>query len=121
MDLSKVDFADRVYKIEMSPNAQQMLNAYATYIEVELDNPKAADNLLIDADNTLNELSKVADTLNFLSKPALRKRGYRKILFLKYHYIMIYKIVSDTIRIEAVYHQKQDYENLFAEEIQKSE
>lgn len=49
MGLSEADFADRVYKTRMSPHAQEMLNSYVTYVEVELDNPQAADNILVDA------------------------------------------------------------------------
>jgi len=53
-----------------------------------------------------------------LQHQELNKLGYRKIKFRHLNYLMIYKIVRSTARIEAIYHQMQDYENLFVELIE---
>ncbi len=45
--------------------------------------------------------------------PALKAFGYRRKMILGTRYLCIYRIDGDTVWIDGIYHELQDYENLF--------
>ena len=51
--------------------------------------------------------------------PKLKKNRYRVIHFMRHHYLMLYRIEGATVYVDAIYHQLQDYENVFADELNK--
>lgn len=57
------------------------------------------------------------ESFKYCDDSDLKRLGYRKKIFDKHKYIFIYRVIDDIVVVEAVYHQLQDYENLFAEEI----
>ncbi len=57
-------------------------------------------------------LSLVADSLKLCANPKLRALGYRTILLKRHRYFMLYKIIDDMVRVDGIYHDLQDYENL---------
>ena len=101
------------YNVQISPTAANQLNSYVDYIQYTLMNDQTADNVLLDALDTIAELQAVAGSLRYCDHPELKKRGIRKIKCLKHDYIMLYDIVDDTVEIKAIYHLLQDYENTF--------
>ena len=46
----------------------------------------------------------------------MKLRGIRKMLFTRHRYLWLYRIEGDTVQIMAMYHELQDYENLFRNE-----
>ena len=66
-----------------------------------------------DFDNTIEKLGIVADKLSFCKSERLRKIGLRKIGFKDHSYLLIYRIVNDIVIVEGMYHELQDYENMF--------
>jgi hypothetical protein len=84
------------------------------YIQYTLFNDQAANAVSLDALDTIEQLKSVAGSLKLCDNPKLKKRGYRKINFLRHDYVMLYKLVADTAYVNAIYHQLQDYENTFA-------
>ncbi len=101
------------YNVQISPTALNRLNNYIDYIHDTLMNDQAADNVLLDALDTITELQSVAGSLGYCDHPELKKRGIRKIIFLKHDYVMLYSIIDNTVEIKAIYHLLQDYENTF--------
>lgn len=84
------------------------------YIVYTLFNDAAAKSVLADARETREALSKVASSLRYCEHPELRKREIRAIFFRRHQYVMLYRIEGTIVFVEAVYHQKQDYENVFS-------
>ncbi len=106
-----------LFDVIISPKALSQLNDYIDYLRYTLLNEQAAYNVWQDALQTRNQLSKVADSLKFCTSPQLKKNGYRIIHFMRHRYLMLYRIEGTTVYVDAIYHQLQDYENTFADEL----
>ena len=103
------------FDVVISPKALSQLNHYIDYLQYTLLNDQAAYNVWQDALETRDQLSKVAGSLALCSNPRLRKNGYRTINFQRHRYLMIYRLEDQTVYVDAIYHQLQDYENTFAD------
>ncbi|MCD8004892.1 MAG: hypothetical protein LUE91_04500 [Oscillospiraceae bacterium] len=62
----------------------------------------------------MEQLTTVAGSLQYCWHPELRERGYRAIDFKRHQYVMLYLVDGRDVYIEAIYHQRQDYETVFA-------
>ncbi|MCD8323974.1 MAG: type II toxin-antitoxin system RelE/ParE family toxin [Clostridiales bacterium] len=87
------------------------------YICYTLLNEDADQSVLRDARETREQLSIVAANLQYCRNPRLRALEYRAITFRRHRYVMLYRIVGNEVYVEAIYHQLQDYENTFANEL----
>ena len=103
--------------VVISPKALSQLNNYIDYLQYTLLNEQAANNVWQDALETRGRLSKVANSLKFCAHPQLKKNGYRAISFIRHRYLMLYRIEGTTVYVDAIYHQLQDYENIFADDL----
>jgi hypothetical protein len=99
------------YKIVLMQNAENDLNSFISYLLFEKKSEQAAGNLLNDFEATKVSLSKVAGSLKFCDNPKLRELGYRRINFLSHRYFMLYRIKNDTVYVDNIFHELQDYEN----------
>lgn len=99
------------YKIFITNDAEEDLDRYVRYLLFEKKNEQAAGNLLDDFEATKNSLSRVAGSLKVCDNPHLKKLGYRRINFLTHRYFMLYRIEGDTVFIDNIFHELQDYEN----------
>lgn len=104
-------------EVIISPKALSQLNDYIDYLQYTLLNDQAAYNVWQDALETRNQLSKIAGSLKFCTHPLLRRNGYRAIHFMRHRYVMLYRVEGSTAYVDAIYHQLQDYENTFADEL----
>ena len=102
------------YNVIITEHAYKQLESYINYIQFTLMNTQAAKGLVDDAEETMNRLEMLAESLGFCNDPVLREQGFRYIKFKRYKYLMIYRIEEDTVFVEAVYHQMQDYESSIA-------
>lgn len=105
------------FNVIISPTALSQLNGYIDYLQYTLLNDQAAFNVWQDALETREQLSRVAGSLKLCIHPDLKKNGYRVIGFMRHHYLMLYRIEGTTVYVDAIYHQLQDYEKIFADEI----
>lgn len=103
------------FNVIISPKALSQLNDYIDYLQYTLLNDQAAYNVWQDALETRDQLSKVAGSLTPCSHPQLKKNGYRIIHFQRHRYLMIYRLENQTAYVDAIYHQLQDYESIFAD------
>ena len=101
------------YKVVVTPPANHRLEMYVGYTIVKLKNPEAARSILKDAVKTKNRLADVADTLQICANPVLAKYEYRKMHFLKHDFVMIYRIDDNKVVVDGMYHELQDWESLF--------
>lgn len=105
------------FNVIISPKALSQLNSYIDYLQYTLLNGQAAYNVWQDALETREKLSKIADSLRYCIHPNLKKSGYRAINFMRHRYVMLYRIEGTAVYVDAIYHQLQDYENTFADEL----
>lgn len=105
------------FDVIVSPKALSQLNDYVDYLQYTLLNDQAAYDVWRDALETRDQLLKIADSLKFCTHPQLKKDGYRAIRFMRHRYLMLYRIEGATAYVDAIYHQLQDYENIFADEL----
>ncbi|MDE6893021.1 MAG: type II toxin-antitoxin system RelE/ParE family toxin [Lachnospiraceae bacterium] len=105
------------FDVIISPKALSQLNDYIDYLQYTLLNDQAANNVWQDALETRNRLSKIAGSLKFCINPQLKKNGYRVIHFMRHRYLMLYRIEGSTAYVDAIYHQLQDYEHIFTDEL----
>ncbi len=107
------------FNVIISPKALSQLNSYIDYLQCTLLNNQAACNVWQDALETRAQLSRAADSLKFCTHPKLKENGYRAISFMQHRYLMLYRIEGTTVYVDAIYHQLQDYENTFADELSR--
>ena len=65
----------------------------------------------LDFGDTLNCLKNVAGSLSLCENQRLRALGYHRINFLRHRYFMLYRIEENTVFIDDIFHELQDYEN----------
>lgn len=99
------------YKIVLSIEAEEDLERFVAYLLYEKKSAQAARNLLNDFEKTKESLKDIAGSLKFCDNPRLRKLGYRRINFLAHRYFMLYRIENDTVYVDNIFHELQDYEN----------
>ncbi len=105
------------YNVIISPKALSQLNSYIDYIQYTLLNDQAALSVWQDALETRDRLSTVAGTLRYCTHPQLKAHGYHAIHFKRHRYTMLYRVDGMDAYVDAIYHQLQDYENTFADEL----
>lgn len=105
------------YNIIVSPKALSQLNSYIDYIQYTLLNDQASRNVWQDALETRNLLSSIAGSLKYCRHPQLKEKGYRAIHFKHHRYTMLYRVEGTDVYVDAIYHQLQDYEDIFADEL----
>lgn len=97
------------YKVVVTIDAEKQLESYILYLLKEKKSEQAASNLLNDFAATEAKLSYVADSLKLCDNPKFRKLGYRRISFVTYNYFILYRIVGDTVIIDSIFHELQDF------------
>ena len=101
------------YKVVITKPAKHQLDMYVGYTANTLKNKQAAKAIMSDASTTKKRLSLVADKLAFCDNAVLRQHGYRRILFKKHDFFMVYRIDGNRAIVDAMYHELQDYEGTF--------
>lgn len=99
------------YKVVLTKEAEKDLDRFITYLLFEKKSEQAAGNVLDDFEETKRILTYVAGSLKLCDHPRLRESGYRRINFLSHRYFMLYRIENDTVYIDGIFHELQDYEN----------
>ena len=103
-----------VYDVSVTKHAELQLKQYIDYTVKKLKNRQAARAIREDAKKTIKKLSFVADSLALCPNETLARNGYRRIMFDKHDFFMVYLIKDECVIVEAMYHCRQDYEALFA-------
>ena len=106
-----------LYDVIISPKALSQLDGYIKYIQCTLLNEQAAKAVWDDAMDTRDKLAEVAGSLMLCDNKKLQDLGYHSINFLRHRYLMLYRVEGNTAYVEAIYHQLQDYENTFLDEL----
>ena len=101
------------YKVVITEQAKRQLDMYVGYTAEILKNKQAAKAILADASGTKKRLSFVAEKLALCDNDVLRQHGYRRIMFKKHDFFMVYRLDGKNAVVDAMYHVLQDYEGIF--------
>lgn len=99
------------YSIVVTNDAEDDLNRVIQYLLFEKKSKQAAKDVLDDFEKTKEKLKNVAGSLKLCDNPRLKILGYHRINFLKYRYFILYRIESNLVFIDNIFHELQDYEN----------
>jgi plasmid stabilization system protein ParE len=99
------------YNVVLSDLAQEQYDNILDYIYNTLRNPQATQSVMQDFDRTRELLKTQACSFGYCNSKRLRDLKFHKLHFLKHRYIFVYRINDDTVVIEGIYHELQDYEN----------
>lgn len=99
------------YKVLITMDAEDDLDGFVRYLLFEKQNEQAAKSLLDDFEETKKMLAMVAGSLKLCNNPNLYKLGYRRIRFQSHRYFMMYRIENDTVIVDNIFHELQDYES----------
>lgn len=102
------------YKVVMAESAEKALDRFVTYLLFEKKSEQAARNLLNDFEATKISLSNVAGSLKLCDNPKLKELGYRRINFLSHRYFMLYRVEENTVYVDGIFHELQDYEKVMS-------
>ena len=102
------------YRVEITDRAQEHFRGHIGYIIYKLRNPDAAWKLRDSLELAIDELSRQPESAPACIDPALKVFGYRKKRIPDSRYICLYRFHDDCVWVEGIYHELQDYENLFA-------
>lgn len=104
---------DTDFEIIFSDDAKRQLQNILDYIFFELGNAQAAYNVEQDMKQTIKMLSHIAGSLKLCENPRLHELGYRTIHLKHHNYFLLYQIERNTVYVEAIYHDLQNYEDFF--------
>jgi len=99
------------YKVIVTEDAELDLDRFIKYLLFEKRSEQAARNLLDDFEATIDSLSHVAGSLKECENSRLKEFGYRRINFRAHRCFMLYRIDDDTVYVDNIFHELQDYEN----------
>lgn len=101
------------YEIFLTTQAKLHFRQITDYLLYKLENKQAATSVIEDFDKTIDRLSHIAGSLKLCNNIILQSQGYRTIHFQHHRYLMIYRIEESVVYVEGIYHDLQDYENIF--------
>lgn len=104
---------DTAFEVIFSADADEQLQNILDYLFFDLDNAQAAYNVEQDMKQTIKMLSHIAGSLKLCENPRLRGLGYRTIHLKRHNYFLLYQVEGNTVYVEAVYHDLQNYEDIF--------
>ena len=106
------------YKVIITPPAQRRLDMYVGYTLNTLRSKQAARAILDDARRTKSILAFTAQSNRLCEHPVLNKYGYRKMYFQRHRFVMLYRIEGNVVIVDGMYHELQDYESVFVNDMQ---
>ena len=101
-----------IWRVLATDDVEEDLSEFVQYLLFEKMSEQAAEAVLEDYDETLDELERVAGSLKLVDNPRLAKLGYRRINFKRHRYYFLYRIAGDTAIVDAMYHELQDPDNV---------
>ena len=100
------------WKVFATDDVEEDLSEFVQSLLFEKMSEQAAEAVLEDYDETLDELERVAGSLKLVDNPRLAKLGYRRTNFKRHRYYFLYRIAGDTAIVDAMYHELQDPDNV---------
>ena len=99
------------YKVIVTEDAETDMDRFINYLLFEKKNDQAASNLMDDFEDTIIILTHAAESFKVCENQHLLELGYRRINFKSHRYFMLYRVEDDTVYVDNVFHELQDFEN----------
>jgi len=99
------------YKVIVTEDAETDMECFINYLLFEKKNDQAASNLIDDFEDTIITLTHAAESFKVCENQHLMELGYRRINFKSHRYFMLYRVEDDTVYVDNVFHELQDFEN----------
>ncbi len=99
------------YNVTITPNVYDKLNQYLSYLLFVIKSKQAFDAVKKDFKETIEELSRVALSLQDPPEIELRKRNLKRIHFRRHKYILLYWLDGDEAVVVYIFHESEDYLN----------
>lgn len=98
------------YRVEITPSAEQDLDAILTYLHEELTSPLAAEDFLEKVEACCGRLVEQPALYERCRNERLASLGYRRAVI--NHYVMIYRIEeeAETVYVLRFFYGPRDYE-----------
>ena len=106
------------YEIYITRAAERDLNEAADYIEFILYNPKAADDLLIEAEKRIASLAFMPDKTALVEDPVLKAWGIRFITVNNYMAFYLIDEKNHKVIIVRFLYQRRDWNAILRKEIE---
>ena len=114
MDYNDLTSRDQLktWKVLATDDVEEDLSGFVQYLLFEKMSEQAANAVIEDFDETLDELEKVAGSSKSVDNPRLARLGYRRLNFKRHNYYFLYRVEGDTAIVEGMYHELQDPNNI---------
>jgi len=100
------------YKVVVTADAVDDIERFIRYLIVEKKSPQSASAVLNDFEESIKTLAIAAESFKLCDNPKLREHGYRRKNFKRHRYFLMYRVVENTVYVDSVFHELQDYENI---------
>lgn len=100
------------YKVIITPDARKDLENYLSYLVNVKKNPQAATNVNNDFEDSVTDLENTAGSLKLDDDPDIAAMGYHRIHLKKHRYFLLYIVENNTVFVDRMFHDLQDYKNL---------
>lgn len=99
------------YRVIITEDAEEDMEGFVYYLLFEKKNDQAASDLIDDFEDTIITLTHAAESFKVCENQHLMKLGYRRINLKSHRYFMLYRVEDDTVYVDNVFHELQDFEN----------
>lgn len=97
------------YKLNITLHADELLENIIEYVAVQLSNKSVAISILEDVEKVYNVLEERAEAFPYCEDPFLAVKGIRKALLARHDYVILYRIDEDTVTVEGIFHELENY------------
>ncbi len=98
-------------RIVVTPVAAEDLRRYMAYLSKVKKNPQAVKNVLQDFRETKEHLSYVAASISEPASEELRRRGLKRMNFMKHNYFMLFYVADHNVYVTDIFHGLEDFES----------
>ena len=99
----------RTYKLKFLPLFEEDLNEIVDYITYRLKNPTAAERLVEDIENAIEERIPFAESFEQFHSTRERKYPYYRIQVR--NFTIFYVVIGDTMEVRRIQHSRRNWKN----------
>lgn len=104
---------EKSWEVIATDDVEEDLAGFVEYLLYEKKNEQAATAVIDDYDETIERLEGSEGAFGPMNNPRLAELGYRKILFQRHNYYLIYRIEGNKAIVDHMYHGLQDKDGVF--------
>lgn len=97
------------YKLVVSSEYDKQLDEIIGYVAIQLSNISAAEAILDDIEALYRYLQEVPESPALCGDPYLASKGYRKAILKHHDYVIMYRVVDESVYISGIFHMKENY------------